>query len=458
MLTSLLRRAIGVRLESGSSRSSIATLGCVFGLSAMASVVAPAASAQIVGDQRFISSAIVSDDGTVNLPLYRGTSQGRTIFYIITESSSQSLATQLGVNYAPALANARGSGAVQRVSIASNGQYVFPASVTFNRTRRLDVDAEGLPLSSSTPGAVGETGYSPLIELPDGTILNAPHLIGPTGRAARVISSSSTRVVMEMSDGFHENQPVRYIVTEASNGPLAALENVTFAPALQSIPSNADAGLAAMVAGQTGLTNAQRQGLGAARDDGQDPLNIIEYVPSQSDYSPIWEAEPHRWTPAEVSAGRNTRQRDYDTVEALEAQGRIQEIAVDQYVNCPVITRRLNSVSSSVALTLVGASVEYIQSSGGGFDPFAPILQPTISPESSFVFQTTVEVQDGRGRAAPGVTVYFGGSQLERTGTFSCVTNSAGTCSVADSDSGQIPTPIAVGGIQTYIGSRNSTF
>src|SRR5215470_7836288 len=45
--------------------------------------------------------------------LYQGTSQGRTVFYVITDASNRSVAEALGVNFVPKLARAAGTAAVQ---------------------------------------------------------------------------------------------------------------------------------------------------------------------------------------------------------------------------------------------------------------------------------------------------------------------------------------------------------
>src|ERR1700736_850304 len=42
---------------------------------------------------------------TVRLPLYKGTANGHTVWFILTESSDQGLAKNSGLNYAPKLAN-----------------------------------------------------------------------------------------------------------------------------------------------------------------------------------------------------------------------------------------------------------------------------------------------------------------------------------------------------------------
>src|SRR3989441_12931233 len=42
---------------------------------------------------------------TVRLPLYKGTANGHTVWFVLTESSDQGLAKNSGLNYAPKLAN-----------------------------------------------------------------------------------------------------------------------------------------------------------------------------------------------------------------------------------------------------------------------------------------------------------------------------------------------------------------
>src|SRR5215831_10217427 len=62
----------------------------------------------------FIRSAQLNADFTqVTLPLFRGTSHGQTVYYVITDSSDPGDAAARGVNYAPKLANAKGTAAVQ---------------------------------------------------------------------------------------------------------------------------------------------------------------------------------------------------------------------------------------------------------------------------------------------------------------------------------------------------------
>lgn len=96
------------------------------------SLTAPAALAQVPADTLFIRSAVENTDGTVTLPLSRGSSGGQTVYYIITETSDAALSNTLRVNFAPALAEARNTAAVQFVGSNSTSNITFPATVTFN--------------------------------------------------------------------------------------------------------------------------------------------------------------------------------------------------------------------------------------------------------------------------------------------------------------------------------------
>src|SRR5258705_4866857 len=70
----------------------------------------------------------------VTYPLYRRTSQGRDVYYVITDASDLSVARTLGVNYTPKLARAAGTAAVQNSTsqIGSGNGIDFPASVDFS--------------------------------------------------------------------------------------------------------------------------------------------------------------------------------------------------------------------------------------------------------------------------------------------------------------------------------------
>ena len=330
--------------------------------SVLATLAAAAAAATLVssfavhadgGGQLFVKSAVENNDGTVTLPVYKGTSKGQTVYYLLLDSSDGNDANRLGINRADKLANARGTGAVQKVRVI-NGVIDFPASVDFGPVRNVVPDpVTGFPPLAVAPGAVGEFGYTPLIEMPDGTIRNAPHVANGTGKAdkARAFGPNNATVRFEISPGFVNGQPVSYISTDASDPGAAALENVTFAPALNAAPAAGDdssksarATLILFVNGQTGLGNPQRQGINSALLDGASPQNVLFWAPNQGRYSPLWDVHPAAWSAAAVSGGQNVRQTDRSDVRNLVQQGLITGPGGGRFgpggfiVNCPIIS------------------------------------------------------------------------------------------------------------------------
>lgn len=302
----------------------------------------------------FITSATEHADDTATFPLYRGRRGSADVWYVVLDSSDGNDAQRRGVNHAQKLANARGTQAVQKVKLDANGVVQFPATVDFSFQRRVIAGPGGFPPSLAEPGAVGEIGYSPLIELPNGVILNAPHIANYTGQAAKVrgMDVGTYTARLELTRGFQGGRSVKYLSTDASDPGVAALENVTWAPALKSAPraggdgtDSARASLAAFVNGQTGATNPQRQGLNSALLDGLTPLNVLFWNPKQGRYSPLWDVYPAQWSANAVATARNVRQTDFGQVENLAQEGRITGpgdapfAAADFVVNCPIVSR-----------------------------------------------------------------------------------------------------------------------
>lgn len=315
----------------------------------------------------------------VKLPLYKGTSQGQTVWYVITDSSSREWADRLGVNYAPRLAVAAGTGAVMSVSGYPTA-LDFPATVDFSPNRELEVgafgpDETGLPLGTIAAGAVGEPGYSPLVQLADGTVLDASQVANDSGHADKAEMIRTDGIVGSVTyaetAGFFDHHTVHYISLDGNVPPAAVLEDVTLAPALSAAPGDAAgentnpaisarAGIIGFTNGQTGLGNPNRQGfastifdaaaIGATGVTGTPPpvpLNIIQAVPAGPTadlYSPLWDVHLTRWDPAKVAYDQRLRQTSFADVEVLAASGDVTNPAGGPWgpsgpvANCPIIS------------------------------------------------------------------------------------------------------------------------
>jgi hypothetical protein len=212
---------------------------------------------------------------------------------------------------------------------------------------------QGFPPEAATPSALGEDGYSPLVQLPDGTIENAPHVANDTGQSPKVVAMDfdESTVTLEETPGFQGGKAVLYLSTDASNPVAAALENVTYAPALDAAPTAGEDGtdqsrasLAAFVNGRTGADDPQRQGLGSALLDGLSPLNVLFWNPSQGRYSPLWDVHLAAWTPEAIARGLDVRQTDFGDVVGLAEHGLVTApdgsafAASGFVVNCPIVS------------------------------------------------------------------------------------------------------------------------
>jgi hypothetical protein len=206
---------------------------------------------------------------------------------------------------------------------------------------------------------VGEEGYSPLIQLSNGTIENAPHVANDLGSGlalhpkVKFIDLVAMTVTLEETDGFQGGKPVRYVSTDASDVVAAALENATYAPSLNAAPTVGDdsthssrTSLAAFVNGQTGAANPERQGLNSALADGLSPLNVLRWNPTQGRYSPLWDVHLAAWTGAAIASGANLRQTDFGDILGLANHGLVTApdgtpfTATGFIVNCPIVSQQ----------------------------------------------------------------------------------------------------------------------
>jgi hypothetical protein len=237
---------------------------------------------------------------TVRLPLYPGTANGKNVWYVLLDASDAGLAHDLGVNYAPKLANiAIGDpAAVQTVTLTNPtpqanpfgpGVVNFAGAPNFAPTRVAEPGQNGFPLAKFAPGAVAGPGYSPFIRFAGSSVVyNAPIVAtgnGPfdvvhhTNTGDRVLGIhiagpskpgqfAESWVDMLFVKGFDAGQPILYLSTDAGQPLTAVLERSVYVPALNNAAFNggddflgsARERLFGFINGQTGATNPQAQG------------------------------------------------------------------------------------------------------------------------------------------------------------------------------------------------------
>ena len=309
----------------------------------------PSTTASAKSSRTFLTSVHVNADQTATFPLHHGvTTDGRDLSFVIIDASNSNAAAQFGVNVSEKLRNVAGSSAVMHVSVV-NGTWVFPATVDFAPDRVVvGTPITGFPPVEVHAGSVGEAGYSPLIQLPDGTILNAPQIANATGLHDKVvrIDQAHGTVDLKLTNGFSRDEKVLYVSTDATVEVAAALEGATLAPALDAAPTvgqdgtdQARTSLAAFINGPTGPTNPQRQGLNSALLGEGDPLNVLAWMPNQGRYSPLWDVHLTEWAP-----GRPARQiTRFADVADLAEQGAVTGPGGTPWgasgfiVNCPIV-------------------------------------------------------------------------------------------------------------------------
>ena len=258
-------------------------------------------------DQLTLESALQVNlsNETARLPLYpgiayKGTPQEEKVWYVLMDSSDVGAAHDLGVNYAPKLANIGIScpACVQTVTLENPtpqqnpfgpATIDFAGAPDFSPTRIATPGPDGFPLAQFAPGAVAGAGYSPFIKIAGSDIVyNAPivatgdgpfdvthhtntsdralgiHIAGPSAPGQFAESWADMLFVK----GFDAGQPILYLSTDAGQPLTAVLERSTFVPALDDASFNggddflgsARERLFGFINGQTGADNRQAQG------------------------------------------------------------------------------------------------------------------------------------------------------------------------------------------------------
>lgn len=325
-----------------------------------------------------------AENGTVTLPLFRGSSPAGEVRYVLTESSRLSDALGLGLNWSPKLANALGTQSVQeakapdggRLDLTSRGAR-FAGTVDFAPERTVAPGPEGFPLDAerSRPGAVGDGAYSPLVTPPErDVVFNAPHVRNETGTHDAVveIDEEARTATVNLVGGFYENFEVLYVSTDAYPADVAALEGATHVPRLSTLPSPGDRSLEGsarepifpVVNGPMGADDPDRQGLRSAVAGEGDPLNVTRSEQVCADptdptdcsvhYSPLWDVHPVAWTEDAVDQGLRRRLTDHEEIVALAVEGQLAS-AADGPINTAVANLRAAVAAVNCPLVAVRA-------------------------------------------------------------------------------------------------------
>ncbi len=323
---------------------------------------AAAAAAGLPRDHIVLTSAIAVDAtaGTATLPLHRGTAAGKTVWYIVTDSSDKADAAKRGVVYAPLLAQV-GDGCANclHATTETGGALRYAGAPNFGLERVFKPGATGFPPAAAVPGATAGPGYSPFVKL-GAVVLNAP--IVATGDAPRDVTThhdTADRVVaidpvaktvtLVLARGFAGGKRVLYLSTEASDAGAAAIERATFVPSLAAKAGTIPIDVVA---------NGTKQGLGAVALHGHldrpasaagaaslgSPLNVLASFPTgggAAAYSPLWNAVVLVWKPAVLGAHQDvvlTSPADIAAHDAdLTGPGGKPVGPVGFVVNCPVV-------------------------------------------------------------------------------------------------------------------------
>ena len=334
---------------------------------------------ELIGPYLLLKAAKVSPDGkTAQLQLYKGKLEdGRTVWYILTDTTDEKNAEALGLNFSAKLNYADVGRACRSARLEKDGTLTFSkGAVNFAPERKLTPSAlpNAFPPKSAQPGSVGDADYTPFVKITNagGHIYNAPTIAFgveanqinfPNGNPdySRVhdkvlkLDPINMTVTLKLTVGYSFARPVSYLSFESNDPVAATLEESTLAPALSDIRIGGDDGafsaverLFSFANGPQGKGNPQRQGLSSAIADGGGPLNVFGGVPTiAGDYSPIWDLQLGEWSQEAVARGYRSRLIDEFTILRFAQGGFITGPMGKPYgssgiiVTCPVVMRSL---------------------------------------------------------------------------------------------------------------------
>jgi hypothetical protein len=335
------------------------------------------------------------DKNIGRVPLFKGTYNGSTVWYVRMDVSDSSLARTLGLNFAPRLAKADNGCPACIATVQSTDPVVgraavqFAGTVDFSPMRVLTPGPTGFPPLMAQPGSVAGPGYSDLIRVAGSNVVyNAPIIAtgdGPfdvspahTNTLDRVmaIDVQAMTVDLQFIRAFAHGKEIFYFTFGSSAAISAVLERGTFVPVMATIPfanddenpEGARSTIFTFVNGKRGLGNPNAQGLMHVILDNapgnlslQNPAlletlrqlgdahNVLGSFPTLTDkrlrelYTPLWDLNIAEWSADVVARGENFAQTDANTIRQLGVRGFVTNPggaklgSANFLVNCPVL-------------------------------------------------------------------------------------------------------------------------
>jgi hypothetical protein len=333
----------------------------------------------LVGPVQLLNSGpIDTAKGTITIPLYKGSLKGtnKNIWYILTDTSNQGVAAELGLNFSAKLNFA--SNAARTGNLDENGNIVFDkGTVDFTPKRSIVPGPAGaeFPPQSAAPGAVGDADYGPFVSITNagGVIYNAPmvafnvdanQINFPNGNVdyskvndqVVAIDPYNMTVTLNLINGFSFGRPVWYLSMDTSIPLGAAIEHNTYAPLMDKLLLGDDDTFGSPIerifiatnGPESGdCNNPLRQGLSADLADGHRPNNVLGGIPTIAlDYSPAWDAQLFTWTDDAIDKGFRGQIREEFQLLTFVQDGLITGFPAGTpfgtshfSINCPIVLR-----------------------------------------------------------------------------------------------------------------------
>ncbi len=329
----------------------------------------------LVGPVQLLKTGPVdTTKGTITIPLYLGhMKNGKNVWYILTDVDDADVAASLGLNFSAKMTFM--ANAARPANLDLNGDLVFDrGTVDFSPVRSITAGPVGseFPPAAATPGEVGDSDYSPFVQIVNAgdVIYNAPivafdvnanDINFPNGNVdyskvhdqVVAIDPVNGTVTINLINGFSFGRPVWYMSMDASIPLAAAIEHNTFAPLMAALHLGGDDTFSSPIErifiatnGAQGCANPQRQGLSADLADGFRPNNVVGGIPTNAlDYSPAWDAQLFEWTKAAISQGYREQVREEFQILTFVQDGLITGPGGGPFgsagfsINCPIVQR-----------------------------------------------------------------------------------------------------------------------